>query len=707
MNHFLIKLLAMAISFSALAQTALDGRNAISEQRYGDAVRINQPLAERGDPAAQFQMGILYLSGWGLEKNYAEALKWLQMAANNENKDAQYMLGNLYYRGQGVSVDFNQSFFWRKKAADNKHPFAAFDLAEMYMNGIGVQRNISEAKKYYQQLANATFKNAAPTTQEKIDKARAKIVELDLATSASPSSNSAIGVDKATQTDTLTQSLLPPCPPSGEKHQCFGEQVNSNSERYIGEFEYNKPSGQGTYSRANGSKYVGEWKDGKQNGRGIQYRANNSIATSGIFVDGKISTEQAVNPSVFTRLSPSSVTSTKVSDMKQETVDKPLYGQQVVNPVPVAISPLAVSTTSKARVQANADDQEAFKRVKALASTGDTNSQVQLGNMYDSGQGAKQDSAEAVKWYKTAANKGDAGGRFMLGAMYDAGRGVKQSYAEALKWYRLAADQGNAMAQDRLGQMFSEGVGVNQSYTEGLKWLQRAAERGNANSQVAIGDMYSLGKGVPQNYSEAATWYRMAASKGDPNAQYALGGLYRNGRGVVQDNSEALKWYQMAAAKGDAKSNAAMDSMQIDMAAKQRVLDQQQRALDQQQQRIAREQDARRQQAEESRRQAEQTQQQQQQDRDRAEIEKKKCLANATERLCYMSCLGVNVGVDRTGCQNNCKNQERANVAACNGIFLPPVPSPQQIIIQQGGGDPNPFPNMNKCIKDGGTLMCR
>lgn len=35
-----------------------------------------------------------------------------------------------------------------------------------------------------------------------------------------------------------------------------------------------------------------------------------------------------------------------------------------------------------------------------------------------------------------------------------------------------------------------------------------------------------------------------------------------------------------------------------------------------------------------------------------------------------------------------------------------PAPQPQQIIIQQGG-DPNPFPNMNKCIKDGGTIMCR
>ena len=39
-------------------------------------------------------------------------------------------------------------------------------------------------------------------------------------------------------------------------------------------------------------------------------------------------------------------------------------------------------------------------------------------------------------------------------------------------------------------------------------------------------------------------------------------------------------------------------------------------------------------------------------------------------------------------------------------IVQQPIQQPQQIIIQQGG-DPNPFPNMNKCIKDGGSIMCR
>ena len=84
-------------------------------------------------------------------------------------------------------------------------------------------------------------------------------------------------------------------------------------------------------------------------------------------------------------------------------------------------------------------------------------------------------------------------------------------------------------------------------------------------------------------------------------------------------------------------------------------------------------------------------------------LAKQNCLENARERLCHIGCLGER-GNAIMACTQNCSERERVNAAACNGIYIPP---PQQIIIQQGNGDPNPFPNMNKCIKDGGTLMCR
>ena len=79
---------------------------------------------------------------------------------------------------------------------------------------------------------------------------------------------------------------------------------------------------------------------------------------------------------------------------------------------------------------------------------------------------------------------------------------------------------------------------------------------------------------------------------------------------------------------------------------------------------------------------------------------KQSCLDNAREPMCYFGCIGERV--NGMACNHKCRAREQANVAACNGVFYPPA---QQIIIQ-GGDDQTPFSNMNKCIQDGGSLMC-
>jgi hypothetical protein len=280
--------------------------------------------------------------------------------------------------------------------------------------------------------------------------------------------------------------------------------------------------------------------------------------------------------------------------------------------------------------------------------------------------------------------------------MYAAGQGVKQSQVEALKLYRQAAAQGNTTGQYKVGASYLDADG----FSEALKWLQQSANKGNADAQVAIGEMYALGRGVPVDYPEAATWYRMAATQGNMTAQYALGGLYRAGRGVMQDDNEAIKWYQLAVDRGDAKSRAALDSMRVDMAARQRVIDQRQHVIDQQQRNIRAE-ETKRQQEIDARRQIEQQQEKRlEQERERARIEKEKCLQNATERLCRISCIGAR-GNDVYTCPQNCAERERANVAACNGVYLPPAQ--QNINIQQA---PTRLPNPNACIQDGGSTMC-
>ena len=49
--------------------------------------------------------------------------------------------------------------------------------------------------------------------------------------------------------------------------------VDSNWDKYVGEWKDGKMNGNGTYTHAKGDKYVGEWKDGKMNGNGTYTHA--------------------------------------------------------------------------------------------------------------------------------------------------------------------------------------------------------------------------------------------------------------------------------------------------------------------------------------------------------------------------------------------------------------------------------------------------
>ena len=73
--------------------------------------------AEMGNSIAQFNLGVMYAKGEGVEKDYAEALKWFRKAAEQGNSVAQYSLGLMYYIGQGVEKDHVEAYAWYNLAA--------------------------------------------------------------------------------------------------------------------------------------------------------------------------------------------------------------------------------------------------------------------------------------------------------------------------------------------------------------------------------------------------------------------------------------------------------------------------------------------------------------------------------------------------------------------------------------------------------------
>ena len=75
--------------------------------------------AEKGDDTAQYDLGLMYYQGRGvqavgmepesMETNYAEAVKWWRKAADQGFAPAQYHLGFMYQYGQGVKRDYAEA----------------------------------------------------------------------------------------------------------------------------------------------------------------------------------------------------------------------------------------------------------------------------------------------------------------------------------------------------------------------------------------------------------------------------------------------------------------------------------------------------------------------------------------------------------------------------------------------------------------------
>ena len=75
------------------------------------------PLAELGDIEAQFNLGVMYDEGAGVDKDLVAAAGWYRKAAEQGFVDAQSNLGMMYYHGQGVPCDYKKASSWFRKAA--------------------------------------------------------------------------------------------------------------------------------------------------------------------------------------------------------------------------------------------------------------------------------------------------------------------------------------------------------------------------------------------------------------------------------------------------------------------------------------------------------------------------------------------------------------------------------------------------------------
>lgn len=110
--------------------------------------------ANRGDAAAQYEVGNRLANGEGVKQDMVEAAKWFERAANQGLAAAQYRLATQYEKGRGVKQDDRLARDWYEKAAQGGNVKAMHNLAVIHAEGRGTAQDFKTAAGWFTQAAD-------------------------------------------------------------------------------------------------------------------------------------------------------------------------------------------------------------------------------------------------------------------------------------------------------------------------------------------------------------------------------------------------------------------------------------------------------------------------------------------------------------------------------------------------------------------------
>ncbi len=145
--------------------------------------------------------------------------------------------------------------------------------------------------------------------------------------------------------------------------------------------------------------------------------------------------------------------------------------------------------------------------------------------------GNEAETAIAIEKLEQAAMLGHPPAQLQLGELFKTGQGVDQDLTQARVWFRRAANGGNVLAMHRVGVMTARGEGGSANTPEAVGWFEQAANRGLVDSQYNLGAIYhpsGEGEAQPGNIQDAGKayyWYSLASRNGDEQATPLAAGV--------------------------------------------------------------------------------------------------------------------------------------------------------------------------------------
>ena len=140
--------LAFGFSLESFALASEKDTVPVSDSNPTAGLENLHQSATNGSAESQFELGLIYEYGRGVDQNDSKAAHWYEKSANQGFPQAQYRLGVLCDNGWGKPIDKEKAFNLYLSAAEKGVELAQHDLAIAYFHGSGTSKNLMQAYKW-------------------------------------------------------------------------------------------------------------------------------------------------------------------------------------------------------------------------------------------------------------------------------------------------------------------------------------------------------------------------------------------------------------------------------------------------------------------------------------------------------------------------------------------------------------------------------
>ncbi len=439
-----IVLLQKANAGDPLAQHELGIRFLTGRSFSADTVKAAywiRKAAEQKVLSARYNLGLLANNGWGTDWNPFEAYRHFQVAAQEGMKEARYVYGLLFTDGLVVERDFKEAVRWVGLAADSGYAPANEAMEEFRRRGMAPDAKLQEQKPDH---SGSGTVSAEPDSLKAAGQAREfpEADENDVRTAPSREP---------------VDALLPghPGTASGDSTTL---KMQAEIVRILREAEAGSPEA---------LTLVGRWHET------LDGPARDRVLAAAYYMRA-IRTDSPWAPELLWKL------------IRREGFFEEL-GSRALSGDPAA--KFAWANLNAYGYDRQLTEDRIVSYLEEAASAGYAPASVQFGLMVLSGRGVTRDPDRGKSLLLRAAEAGSREARIRLWMM-DLALGGATPNPALIDSLRKASDAGSMLSQEILGACYRDGIGTAASVPLSVQNYRKALQRGSRSAFAALKEMY-------------------------------------------------------------------------------------------------------------------------------------------------------------------------------------------------------------------------